>query len=206
VILAGLVYQLFVAHTMILDLTSWIYLVIDSVVLVWDLVVLGKRSYQTPGFLLTAVCCAVLVVGLSFAGIPQLSGIKDYTTGKWSSVVKAVPASQTSVVTTNDSSPQNTTAHGIWPQGTYTATEVIWGDVVKATATFSGNASLKLYDPVDGETLYSCYWVADYTGAIHTVRLTNVATGQISVESLIYNPSAGTVVLDGPVAEATYFK
>lgn len=101
---------------------------------------------------------------------------------------------------------QSTTAKGIWSQGTYTATEVIWGKVVKATATFSGNASLKLYDPVNGETLYSCYWVADYTGAIHTVRLTNVATGVISVESLIYNPSAGTVVLDGPVDEATYFK
>ena len=113
---------------------------------------------------------------------------------------------QTSASASSDNLTQATTAHGIWPQGTYTATEVIWGDVVKATATFSGNASLKLYDPVDGETLYSCYWVADYTGAIHTVRLTNVATGQISVESLIYNPSAGTVVLDGPVAEATYFK
>ena len=107
---------------------------------------------------------------------------------------------------TSSNLPQSTTAKGIWPQGTYTATEVIWGKVVKATATFSGNASLKLYDPVNGETLYSCYWVADYTGAIHTVRLTNVATGAISVESLIYNPSAGTVVLDGPVDEATYFK
>ena len=108
----------------------------------------------------------------------------------------------------SSSSPQSTTAQGIWPQGTYIATEVIWGKIVKATATFSGTTSLKLYDPVHGETLYSCRLFVDAMGTVHvnTIQLTNVATGEISIESLIYNPNAGTVVLDGPVAGATYFK
>ena len=142
--------------------------------------------------ILIVVILVIGVLGLSCSG--SINGTSSKSTN------------QTSANVSSTSLARATTAQGIWPQGTYTATEVIWGKVVKATATFSGDASLKLYDPVHGETLYSCYWVADYTGAIHTIRLTNVATGEVSVESLIYNLSAGTVVLDGPVAEATYFK
>ena len=144
--------------------------------------------------ILITVIIVIGVFGLSCSG--SINGTSSQSTN------------QTSANVSSPSLARATTAQGIWPQGTYTATEVIWGKVVKATATFSGNASLKLYDPVHGETLYSCRLFVDAMGTVHvnTIQLTNVATGEISIESLIYNPSAGTVVLDGPVDEATYFK
>lgn len=80
------------------------------------------------------------------------------------------------------------------PSGTYTATII----GIKQTLTFKSKNTLEMYDPVDGETLYTYSISSDG----QTLTATNIATNEVTTNSFKYIPSQGLVVLVG----ISYFK
>jgi len=73
------------------------------------------------------------------------------------------------------------------PSGTYTATE----NGMKATLTFKSNNVLEMYDPEDGDTLYT-YSISNDGQSITT---TNMVTHETNTNSFEYIPSEDCVVL-----------
>ena len=167
-ILLSLLYQIFVSHSLVLEGTTWLYLFIDVGVLVWNIGVLNHYRHETPGLLLTILVGAVVVVVLSFVGVPALSGVKD-------NISNAVSNVGISVGNSNN------------PSGTYKATILGLTD----TITFRGNI-LETNDVLMGKHRFT--YVITGNGFIN---LTDPVTGEVSSESFNYVKITNCVVLGG---------
>jgi hypothetical protein len=85
-VLVNLLYRIFDTHSMPTDGETWLYLIVDCAALIWSFVSLNHYSHDRPGLILTIVICAVIVLGLSFMGLPALAGVKNNITNKVSSI------------------------------------------------------------------------------------------------------------------------
>jgi hypothetical protein len=167
-ILLSLLYQILISHSLTLEGTTWLYLFIDVGVLIWNIGVLNHYRHESPGLLPTILVSAIVIVALSFMGVPALSSVKD-------NISNAVSNIGISIGTPNN------------PTGTYKATILGMTD----TITFRGNI-LETNDVLMGKHRFT--YVITGNGFIN---LTDPTSGTISRESFEYVKSINCVVLDG---------
>ena len=84
------------------DSETWLYVIVDCAALIWSLISLNRYGHDRPGLILTIVTCAVVVLGLSFMGLPSLAVVKNDITDKFS----LIHASSLSTVN-NKNNPSN---------------------------------------------------------------------------------------------------
>jgi len=167
-ILLSLLYQILISHSLTLEGTTWLYLFIDVGVLIWNIGVLNHYRHESPGLLPTILVSAIVIVALSFMGVPALSSVKDNISNAVSNIGISI------------GNPNN-------PTGTYKATILGMTD----TITFRGN-TLETNDVLMGKHRFT--YVITGNGFIN---LTDPTSGTISRESFEYVKSINCVVLDG---------